>query len=92
MTRDQLLQDLMADIEAHGLPSGGTVDWMWLHEVGCGCDDTELPHHVSDLSEVKAMVAGLTECLASLPRPAAITIARCGGNGWETLCYTVGPR
>lgn len=74
--RTEFLHILIQDIQENGLPSGDQIDLLWLHEVGSGCDDTELPHHVTQRSEIKAMVNDLELCLKALPRPAVVTIAR----------------
>ena len=52
------------------------TDWQWLHEVGTGCDDTELPHHVSSPVVITGMVGQAEEVLRGLPPPKVITIAR----------------
>jgi len=55
------------------------VDFNWLHEIGCSCDDTELPEHFSSTQEISDLVAGVRLLLVSLPTPPRIiTIARCG--------------
>lgn len=54
------------------------VDWMLVHDAGCTCDDTELPHHVSGPRALEASVRGpFRHFLEALPLPpTAITISR----------------
>ncbi|KAJ9588402.1 hypothetical protein L9F63_018214, partial [Diploptera punctata] len=54
------------------------VDWELVHEAGCTCDDTELPHHVTSRDDINTLVAtSFTGLLRSLPGPPTIiTISR----------------
>jgi hypothetical protein len=73
---DIILQDLIQDIREHGLPTGETIDWMWLHEVGSGCDDTELPHHLSTPEEIQELLKKVKHCLRQIRKPDIATVAR----------------
>ena len=52
------------------------IDFDWLHEIGCGCDDTELPDHVSSEREMEDLVCGVEDVMGTLPEPRIITVAR----------------
>ena len=54
----------------------GIVDYDWLHEAGCTCDDSELPHHISTKDEIKRLMQKVKFLLKNLPRPELVTIAR----------------
>jgi hypothetical protein len=62
-------------IETH---SEGKVDWMIVHNAGCTCDDTDLPHHVSDLEEIEQLMSKTRQLLASLTNqnPGLVTMSR----------------
>ena len=53
------------------------MDFDWLHEIGSGCDDTELPHHVSSEHEIEDLICAVEDVLGTLPQPKLVTIARC---------------
>ena len=53
-----------------------TIDFDWLHEIGSGCDDTELPHHVSAEYEIEELICAVEDVLGTLPKPKLITVAR----------------
>lgn len=59
-----------------------TVDFALLHEAGCTCDDTELPHHVSSLSQISALVDISQDFLSHLPKPTLVTIARSSSDDY----------
>jgi len=73
--RDLWLKDLLADLNNHQ-SSPEVVDFEWLHEIGTGIDDCELPHHITPEEEIRYMIDGVEAILNALPRPAVITIAR----------------
>ena len=52
------------------------LDFDWLHEIGCGCDDTELPHHVSTAEEIETLMRNVERVLGVLPKPKLVTVAR----------------
>ena len=54
----------------------GEIDFDWLHEIGCTCDDTELPHHVSTPTQIQQLMVTAREFLTSLPKPTLITMSR----------------
>lgn len=57
---------------------GETIDWSMLHEAGCTCDDSDLPHHVSSRENILKMIEGpFQRFLRDLPTlPTLITISR----------------
>lgn len=54
------------------------VDWELIHDAGCTCDETELPHHVTEKEDIDAMLDEcFTRMLDNLPHPPTIiTISR----------------
>lgn len=53
------------------------VDWELVHDAGCTCDDTELPHHISTKEELEMMFISFKTMLDLLPyAPTVITISR----------------
>lgn len=53
------------------------IDWELVHDAGCTCDDTELPHHVSSKEELSIMFDCFKNFLEVLPHPPVIiTISR----------------
>ncbi|XP_061196362.1 UPF0489 protein C5orf22 homolog [Saccostrea echinata] len=52
------------------------VNFDLLHEAGCTCDDTELPHHVSSQEEITLLVDATQDFLCHIKRPTIITMAR----------------
>ena len=73
----QPLNQSLTDADAEVMLDA-TFDYDWLHEVGSGVDDCPLPHHVSSAAEILSLIERIQSLIASLPRPAAITIARLG--------------
>ncbi|XP_064599327.1 UPF0489 protein C5orf22 homolog isoform X2 [Liolophura sinensis] len=71
-----LIADLLADLERSGKDTGRAVDLELIHEAGCTCDDTELPHHKSSDEEIQHLVACVEHLLGYLPLPQMITVAR----------------
>ena len=56
------VQDIVDALEA----ASAEVDWLQVHSAGCTCDDTELPHHVTDLAQVEEMCARMFNLLTSI--------------------------
>ncbi|ELU14785.1 hypothetical protein CAPTEDRAFT_210011 [Capitella teleta] len=79
---NSVLQELVQDITQNGLPSGDKVDWRWLHEVGSGCDDTELPHHISTQAQIETMVDEMCNCMMQVKQPGIVTIARSSDDDY----------
>ncbi|KAJ8970098.1 hypothetical protein NQ314_001388 [Rhamnusium bicolor] len=53
------------------------IDWELIHDAGCTCDDSELPHHVSTMEELDIMFASFKDFLEILNRcPVVITMSR----------------
>lgn len=53
------------------------VDWILVHNAGCTCDNTDLPHHVSTEEEINKMLNKFKEFVELLlERPAIVTISR----------------
>lgn len=71
----EVVSKLRVEIESH-YPSTD-IDWSIIHNAGCTCDNTELPHHISNTEEISRLV-DLTKNLAKrLPsKPRLVTVAR----------------
>lgn len=53
------------------------IDWELVHDAGCTCDDSELPHHVSSEEELNLMFYSFNNFISLLPySPTIITISR----------------
>ena len=60
------------------------IDWSMVHDAGCTCDDSELPHHPSSTDEIRQLIKQTKTFLTSImdPRtsnqicPTIITVAR----------------
>lgn len=56
------------------------IDWDIVHNAGCTCDDTELPHHISSPEEIAGMMSELRVNLegwvSDFDKPLAVTVAR----------------
>lgn len=53
------------------------IDWLLVHDIGCTCDDSGLPHHVSDKSEIERLMKIFSNFLKLLPNLATIvTVSR----------------
>jgi len=55
-----------------------SIDWRLVHDAGCTCDDTELPHHVSTKEEIRQLMERVTSLLYAFKtvRPLVATVAR----------------
>ncbi|ESO05615.1 hypothetical protein HELRODRAFT_132401, partial [Helobdella robusta] len=51
-------------------------DFEWLHEIGTGIDDTNLPDHVSSEHEIDYLISYLEKLLIRLPEPLVVLISR----------------
>ncbi|CAH0555773.1 unnamed protein product [Brassicogethes aeneus] len=55
----------------------GEIDWTLVHDAGCTCDNTELPHHPSTKEEIDKMMGCFKDFVDLLrDRPVVITISR----------------
>ncbi len=53
------------------------VDWLLIHDMGCTCDTTDLPHHVSDRECINQLIIVFNEFVKNISnRRAVITVAR----------------
>lgn len=53
------------------------IDWELVHDSGCTCDDSELPHHVSSAEELELMFNSFKNFIDLMPNPpTVITISR----------------
>lgn len=67
------------------------VNFDLLHEAGCTCDDTELPHHVSSQEEITLLVDATQEFLSHIKRPTIITMARYVINNRFMCIFMLSP-
>uniref|UniRef100_K1R958 UPF0489 protein C5orf22-like protein n=1 Tax=Magallana gigas TaxID=29159 RepID=K1R958_MAGGI len=70
------IKALVEDLQSCQTEGGDAVNFDLLHEAGCTCDDTELPHHVSNQEQMNLLVDATQEFLSHLKRPTIITMAR----------------
>ena len=71
-----LMSSLKRDIDEKCSPKN-EVNWQEVHDAGCTCDDSELPHHVSTIPEIENLMSKFKELLDSFNHnPGTITIAR----------------
>jgi len=53
------------------------IDWKLIHDAGCTCDDTDLPHHVSSNEEISILLRQTRIFMQSLGlTPTIVTVAR----------------
>ncbi|OWF34732.1 UPF0489 protein C5orf22-like [Mizuhopecten yessoensis] len=72
--RCELILKLVGDLRQTFGEDG--VDFRLLHDAGCTCDDTELPHHVSSQEQITLLVDAVQELLCRMHKPTIITMAR----------------
>eukprot|EP00106_Octopus_bimaculoides_P015340 XP_014782782.1 PREDICTED: UPF0489 protein C5orf22 homolog isoform X2 [Octopus bimaculoides] len=73
LPRSDLLTRLVDSLHKN---SSTPVDFLILHDAGCTCDDTELPHHVSSLPQIEQLIKYTDILVSHLPKPKLVTIAR----------------
>lgn len=81
--RDQDLQALIEDFKHQS--SSEEADFLWLHDIGSGIDDCDLPHHISSDDEIDSLISRVEQILLSQPRPTVITIARSSSDDYCPL-------
>ena len=53
------------------------IDWKLIHDAGCTCDDTDLPHHVSNNEEISVLLRQTRNFVQSLGvTPIIVTVSR----------------
>ena len=53
------------------------IDWKLIHDAGCTCDDTDLPHHISSNEEISILLRQTRVFLQSLNLvPTIVTVSR----------------
>ena len=53
------------------------IDWKLIHDAGCTCDDTDLPHHVATNEEISILLRQTKVFLQSLQvTPVIVTVSR----------------
>ena len=53
------------------------IDWKLIHDAGCTCDDTDLPHHVSSNEEISILLRQSRLFLQNLGiTPTIVTVSR----------------
>ena len=71
--RKELILKLVAEVQAS---SPVPIDYSLLHEGGCTCDDTELPHHISSNRQIAELVDCVQDVVSHLKKPTIVTVAR----------------
>lgn len=62
------------------------IDWKLIHDAGCTCDDTDLPHHVSTNEEISILLRQTRVFLQSLSvNPVMVTVCR---SSLDEFCPT----
>lgn len=75
--------DQVASIEKKLKEFYNDIDWLLVHDMGCTCDDTELPHHVSELSCINELLKSFTDFLKILPNiSVVVTISRSSDDDY----------
>lgn len=70
--RWDILESLVKDLQV----SSDDVDYILVHDAGCTCDDTELPHHISTDAQIDSLMQHADTIFSCLPQPTIVTIAR----------------
>ena len=89
------IRDLRDSIHAN-YGEDAEIDWEIVHNAGCTCDDTELPHHVSEPGEIQELLTQfhvtLEKWTETGSRPLAVTMARSSGDSspWGSSQATKG--
>lgn len=53
------------------------IDWKQIHDAGCTCDDTDLPHHVSSNEEISILLRQTRIFVQSIGiSPTIVTVSR----------------
>ncbi|XP_033753883.1 UPF0489 protein C5orf22-like isoform X2 [Pecten maximus] len=78
--RSELILTLVEDLKQSFGEDG--VDFGLLHDAGCTCDDTELPHHVSSKEEITLLADSVQELLCHMHKPTIITMARSSNDDY----------
>ncbi|CAC5384838.1 UPF0489 protein C5orf22 [Mytilus coruscus] len=73
---DHPSKDLILILKEAILNKEENPDFLLLHEAGCTCDDTELPHHVSSEGEITLLISAVQETLSHFHKPVMVTMAR----------------
>lgn len=71
--KKELISKLVADIQSK---SPVSIDYTLIHEGGCTCDDTELPHHISSNTQISLLVDCVQDIISHFKKPTVITAAR----------------
>ncbi|XP_067133761.1 UPF0489 protein C5orf22 homolog [Centruroides vittatus] len=71
-SRTEELKELLEDIRKEKI----NIDYNLLHDAGCTCDVSPLPHYVTSIDDIRHLVRKTGNILYQLPKPAIITISR----------------
>lgn len=71
--KKDLIHKLVTNIQSK---SPAPIDYTLIHEGGCTCDDTELPHHISRNREISVLVDCVQDLISHMKKPTIITAAR----------------
>jgi len=62
------------------------IDWLLIHDMGCTCDDSGLPDHVNERTEIEKYISLFANLLELLPSsPVFITISRSSEDDYCPL-------